>query len=150
MDKKQTIELVGIIAVVLSLIFVGFEINQNTNVARNQAYSDFTHRAQELGLQVASDDVLPVLLSRIYNGELQADFSMEDHIRIVQLFTSAVRAWESQYRSVQSGLLPADALVGVGGGLLINNDYFRASWPGMKAQYTEDFVSYFEDQPWNR
>ena len=143
-------EIVGVTAVVLSLIFVGIEINQNTNVARNQAYNDFTLRAQELALQVATDDVLPVLVSRIGDGELSSSFSSEEQVRIGQMFASAVRVWEGQYRSVESGLLPANVLIGVGEGILLNNDYFREAWPRMKHQFTEDFVIFFEAQPWNR
>ena len=142
-------EIVAVISVVLSLIFVGVEINQNTSVAQNQAYNDFTYRVQELGMQIATDEVLPGLVSRIGEGETRNDFSSEDRIRLGQLFTSAIRAWEGLFRAVQSGLLPASVLVGVGDGMILNNSYFREAWPNMRNQYTEEFVTFFEMQPWN-
>ena len=37
MNLDKLINIVGLVSVVLSLIFVGVEISQNTNVSRNQA-----------------------------------------------------------------------------------------------------------------
>ena len=44
MKTSRLAEIFGTISVVLSLIFVGVEINQNTNLSRNQAYLDFSER----------------------------------------------------------------------------------------------------------
>ena len=58
MKTSRLAEIFGTISVVLSLIFVGVEINQNTNLSRNQAYLDFSERVEEAGLQIATDDAL--------------------------------------------------------------------------------------------
>ena len=63
MKTSRLAEIFGTISVVLSLIFVGVEINQNTNLSRNQAYLDFAEGLKDLTLQIATDDVLPGLVA---------------------------------------------------------------------------------------
>ena len=150
MSNRQTLEVIGLISVIISLIFVGYEIRQNTNVARNQAYNDYSYRAQELLTEIATDEYLPKLITRVSNGELPEDFTDEERLRIIQIQNAAVRSWEGMYRSVQSGLLPIDILRGAGSGTILDNDFFRAIWPDNKFIYTEDFVSFFEEQDWNK
>ena len=74
MKTSRLAEIFGTISVVLSLIFVGVEINQNTNLTRNQAYLDFAESLKDLTLQVATDDVLPSLVARTVEGETVNDF----------------------------------------------------------------------------
>ena len=74
MKTSRLAEIFGTISVVLSLIFVGVEINQNTNLSRNQAYLDFSERVEEASLQIGTDDVLPSLVARTTAGETLNDF----------------------------------------------------------------------------
>ena len=152
MKTSRLAEIFGTISVVLSLIFVGVEINQNTNLSRNQAYLDFSERVEESSLQIATDDVLPGLVARTAEGETLNDFSLEDQVRLNSMQIAAVRVWESLFRSWQSGLLPEETITNtnIGGGVLLNNDYFREFWEEVKLQLTPDFVQFFEQQPWNQ
>ena len=152
MKTSRLAEIFGTISVVLSLIFVGVEINQNTNLSRNQAYLDFAEGLKDLTLQIAADDVLPGLVARTAEGETLNDFSLEDQVRLNSMQIAAVRVWESLFRSWQSGLLPEETITNtnIGGGIVLNNDYFREFWPEVKTQLTPDFVQFFEQQPWNQ
>jgi len=94
MKTSRLAEIFGTISVVLSLIFVGVEINQNTNLTRNQAYLDFAESLKDLTLQVATDDVLPSLVARTVEGETIDDFSLEDQVRLNSMQTATVRVWE--------------------------------------------------------
>ena len=152
MKTSRLAEIFGTISVVLSLIFVGVEINQNTNLSRNQAYLNFAEGLKDLTLQIATDDVLPSLIARTAEGETINDFSLEDQVRLNSMQIATVRVWESLFRSWQSGLLPEEAITNtnIGGGILLNNDYFREFWEEVKLQLTPDFVKFFEQQPWNQ
>ena len=151
MKTHRLAEIFGMIGVVLSLIFVGVEVNQNTNLSRNQAYLDFSESLKDLTLQIATDDVLPSLIARTVAGETRIDFSIEDQVRLNSMQIATVRVWESLFRSWQSGLLPEETIINtnIGGGILLNNDYFREFWKEVKLQHTVDFVLFFEQQPWN-
>ena len=81
--KRNTLELVGFVSVIASLIFVGMEIRQNTTAVRgatNQAISD---QATELYLAMATDRNLARLTVKLYDGALREDF---DPIDDMQLF----------------------------------------------------------------
>ncbi|MBK50991.1 MAG: hypothetical protein CMQ45_01230 [Gammaproteobacteria bacterium] len=151
MKTHRLAEIFGMIGVVLSLIFVGVEVNQNTNLSRNQAYLDFSESLKDLTLQIATDDVLPSLIARTVAGETRIDFSIEDQVRLNSMQIATVRVWEGLFRSWQSGLLPEETIINtnIGGGILLNNDYFREFWKEVKLQHTVDFVLFFEQQPWN-
>ena len=152
MKTSRLVEIFGTIGVALSLIFVGVEINQNTNLSRNQAYLDFAESLKDLTLQIATDEVLPSLVARTVAGETRNDFSLEDQVRLNSMQIATVRVWEGLFRSWQSGFLPEEAIsnTNIGGGILLNNDYFREFWEEVKLQLTSDFVQFFEQQPWNK
>jgi len=152
MKTSRLVEIFGTIGVALSLIFVGVEINQNTNLSRNQAYLDFAESLKDLTLQIATDEVLPSLVARTVAGETRNDFSLEDQVRLNSMQIATVRVWEGLFRSWQSGFLPEEAIsnTNIGGGILLNNDYFREFWEEVKLQLTPDFVQFFEQQPWNK
>ena len=82
MKNFRLAEIFGTISVVLSLIFEGVEINQNTNLTRNLASLDFTESLKELTLQIATDDNLPDLVARTLARETSNDFSLEDKVRL--------------------------------------------------------------------
>ena len=152
MKTSRLVEIFGTIGVALSLIFVGVEINQNTNLSRNQAYLDFAESLKDLTLQIATDEVLPSLVARTVAGETRNDFSLEDQVRLNSMQIATVRVWEGLFRSWQSGFLPEETIsnTNIGGGILLNNDYFREFWEEVKLQLTPDFVQFFEQQPWNK
>ena len=82
MKNFRLAEIFGTISVVLSLIFVGVEIHQNTNLTRNQVSLDFAESLKDLTLQIATDDNLPGLVARTVAEETSNDFSLEDQVRL--------------------------------------------------------------------
>ena len=149
-ELSDIAQVLAILGVIISLAFVGLEINQNTSLARNQAYLEYVESLKDLTLEIATDDALPGLIARLVEGEMEEDFSAEDNVRIPLFQNATVRVWEGLYRSWSAGYLPQDAVAIIGGGTLLNNDYFRQkSWPAIKVHFSPDFVTFFENQAWN-
>lgn len=146
---KDSLELVGIAAIVVSLVFVGYELRQSTAIARSDAYSSFSSQFLDLTIDAALDERMSTLISQVRQGALPEDFAPEDQVSIRIYQGAAVRVWEGLFRSVQAGVLPEDALESAASGMLINNEYFRSTWASTKHLYTSDFVAYFERLPWN-
>ena len=71
---KDSLELVGIAAIVVSLVFVGYELRQNTAIARSDAYSSFSSRFFELASNAALDKRMSGLISQVNQGALPGDF----------------------------------------------------------------------------
>ena len=149
-ELSDIAQVLAILGVIISLAFVGLEINQNTSLARNQAYLEYGESLKDLTLEIATDDALPGLIARLVEGEMEEGFSAEDNVRIPLFQNATVRVWEGLYRSWSAGYLPQEAVANIGGGTLLNNDYFRQkSWPAIKVHFSPDFVTFFENQAWN-
>ena len=147
---KDALELAGIAAIVVSLVFVGYELRQSTAIARSDAYSSFSSQFFDLASSVALDERMSGLISQVNQGALPEDFKPEDQVSIRMYQGATVRVWEGLFRSVQAGVLPEDALPeSAANGILINNSYFKTTWALTKQLYTSDFIVYFESLPWN-
>ena len=146
---KDSLELVGIAAIVVSLVFVGYELRQSTAIARSDAYSSFSSQFFELASNAALDKRMSGLISQVNQGALPGDFKPEERVSVRMYQAAAVRVWEGLFRSVQAGVLPEEALESAANSILINNNFSRPTWPSTKQLYTTDFIAYFESLPWN-
>ncbi len=147
---KSVSQILAVLSVIISLLFVGYEIRQNTAVARSDAYNVNASRLTELLTNIANDQRLSLLIAQIEDGMLPEDFSREDQISIRYILTAAVRNTEGVYRSAKEGVLP-DSLIESGPNVPIaDNDFFRSTWPTAKNKYSTDFIEYFESGAWNR
>ena len=61
-------ELVGITAIVVSLVFVGYELRQSTAIARSDAYSSFSSKFFDLASGAALDERMSGLISQVNQG----------------------------------------------------------------------------------
>ena len=120
---KDSLELVGIAAIVVSLVFVGYELRQSTAIARSDAYSSFSSQFFELASNAALDKRMSGLISQVNQGALPGDFKPDERVSIRMYQSAAVRVWEGLFRSVQAGVLPEEALESAASGILINNNF---------------------------
>lgn len=138
-------QVLATLSVVLSLGFVGFEIRQNTVVARITASQVFTQQLIDIN-QIVITDLYAPLNTRINAGELRDDFTPDELLRIDVTIESILRIWESLYRSVQAGVTDPEMIEGLRDGRgPFFNDYFRESWPDYKGAFTDDFVAFVEE-----
>ena len=101
---KDKLEIVGIVAVVVSLLFLAYEIRQNTDTAAAQAIFDLNEAARETQFLEATD---PGLVPLIIKAEKDFDaLSEEEQYRYrrwvfayLNLFESA---WNHHHRGVTS------------------------------------------------
>jgi hypothetical protein len=92
-ELSDIAQVLAILGVIISLAFVGLEINQNTSLARNQAYLEYVESLKDLTLEIATDDALPGLIARLVEGEMEEGFSAEDNVRIPLFQNATVRVW---------------------------------------------------------
>ena len=94
---KEAAELVGIVAIVVSLIFVGLEVRQSaaaTRGATQQALADAAREAS--GALVANQETADLTL-RFLRSDDWSDFSEVERFQIVLLFTTMLRVYESAH-----------------------------------------------------
>ena len=101
---RNIAELIAVVSVVLSLIFVGVELRQNTNVAKASSYREITEGLAEQRTFWASD---PEVVA-IYQAYAQGDISGLNDIQRTRLdfiVTSVFASYENAYFSRQYGVI---------------------------------------------
>ena len=80
-------QIIGFLGVILSLGFVAFEINQNTNLSRNQAYLQFGESLKDITIELATDDLLPDHIEELltYMGQFIADVDQHYFSKLVNI-----------------------------------------------------------------
>ena len=143
-------EIVGGIAVVLSLIFVGLGVRQtadetalNTQSIRASAYQDLIQQISEVNaLLIEIPELSRVRRVALDGGDL-------DSVTDIDLFNSfarlIVRHTDMAYYQYSSGLLEEDRFRSIAAPLvaeIFSNKYGLNVWNNMSSGFTEDFVNY--------
>lgn len=109
---KDTVELVGIFAVVASLVFVGVEVRQNSVATRSATNAAVKDAFSELNLAVASSPELARAMVSL--AENPDDALPEDRLRVLALWRALFHGWSNVHRQQLNGTVdPAlyDAVV---------------------------------------
>jgi hypothetical protein len=137
-------EIVGGIAIVGSLIYVGLQVDQNTRVARASANQAVTEQMREATTLLIAD---PGLLALVKKGEQDPEaLSEAEWDRFVEFVGLRFVSFETTYYSNQKGLLDAEMFDAW-------DNYFRTliKMPGYVAAYRRNpegfmksFANYIE------
>lgn len=141
--KRNTLELVGFVSVIASLIFVGMEIRQNTTAVRgatNQAISD---QATELYLAIATDRNLASLAVKLYDGVPRKDFDPIDDMQLFLTVMTGLRRVENIFLQLEDNILGERAFDRIGLSFYRSN-YGREIWVTNKQFFDRKFVPFFE------
>ena len=141
--KRNTLELVGFVSVIASLIFVGMEIRQNTTAVRgatNQAISD---QATELYLAIATDRNLASLTVKLYDGVSRKDFDPIDDMQLFLTVMTGLRRVENIFLQLEENILDERAFDRIGLSFYSSN-YGREIWETNKQFFDRKFVPFFE------
>ena len=144
LSAREVGEIVAILSVVLSLLFVGLQLRQNALVSRASAY-------QELGIAMAegwrlraSDRELNDLVFRA--GSTDPDdwskLTDSDIRRVRALVLSTLRIYQSAYLEVQEGLLRPEALQDLGIDAFSNTRLLQNMWPSVRGGLSAEFADY--------
>ena len=144
---RESAEVLAVIGVVSSLIFVAFEIRQNTQVSRAASVQAMADASIQVGLAMAADEPTTALMTKVLiDGAVPADFTPEENMKLRLLYVAALRANESRYRQTELGLLEnaQDWLGGAAG--IYRTAYFAERWPVYRSVLAEDFADYVESR----
>jgi len=146
-SKVSIKELVGFTGVVASLIFVGWEVNQNTVAARAAAYQVLGGTVADFWEETSRNPEQAVLLLRFFDEE-DAVFTETEEAIIITRMVSNLRRFETIWRQVDIGLLEPAVLQHLGNSAT-NGPAFAANqaryWPRVAPMMNPDFRAYIED-----
>lgn len=137
--KKSYIEIVGVGAVVVSLVFVAFEIRQNTNALRSASIQSIADMAFEatMGLSDNADLRQAYLLSN------SQDITDDQKLALDAWLNGLMRIQEMRYINFELGTISREDLGTVGArNRVYSNPYVQQYWTERKSEYSAGFQEY--------
>jgi hypothetical protein len=145
---QNTLALIGVI---VSLLFVGWEIRQNTKVARAAAIQATGDQILAWQTELATDADYIRMMTDLRTGGAFAELSPEDKVRYQVAVSATVRIMEGRYRQMKLGIIDPEDL-GVGGGTAnvnwFRSDHFLDWWRSRDRAdaWAPDFLEFFETE----
>ena len=145
MKKKETIEILGILAIIGSLIFVGIEIRQNSLQVKSSTYQSVSEQVNKLYMTIASDEKLSELVSELMvKDSLRNELNATDQIRLDFIVLTGCRRVENIYLQKLDGILSTKAFD------RIDLEFYRRpysiqAWEKYKTGFDSSFIDFFEE-----
>ena len=137
------IEVLGLVAVAVSLVFVGLEIRQNTIASRAAAYQEHGSHLANNWLTLAQD---PELV-RIYiaNEDNWDELTEVEKAQLTYAYIAILRSYETILLQVEEGLLDQDAMDRLGWGEAFKPGYqVQMLWPNIAVYLNPDIREHLE------
>ena len=133
-------------SVALSLLFVGYEIRQNTAVARGQTRQELAALNQEWLVLHSTDYEFSDLYTRVW--VLEEEVSDDDLRHANWAMRLNLRRLENVYFQYSEGLVDESALnsYGLQATRVFRTSRFRDFWQSSRGAYDPDFVEFFEER----
>jgi hypothetical protein len=135
--------------VILSLLFVAFQIQQTNAIARVQVSQDLATGMRDVSTAIMESPDLADVMSAVEAGASREDLPPAQRLRAQSFFVSVVRSWESLWLATEEGIVDKRALETVGGYGLVRSNFFRETWPMLRPAHDPRFVEFFEGLDWN-
>ena len=138
-------EIAGALGVIATLIFVGTEIQQNTDAIRTATVQAISDQDVTINLTYATDDRIADLFALTHDdSEAHKDeskMSYPDRIRLGMALRSALRRVENVYLHVQAGVLEPQALDRIGYAWY-QTDFVRDYWETAQNGFDREFIKF--------
>ena len=147
MIRKEIIEILGIVTIIGSLIFVGIEIRQNSLSIRGATYQSIAEQVTKLYMDVAADERLSELVSQMLpndNDTLRNQLNAADRLSLDFIVLTGLRRIENIYLQQSDGILSYKAFERIGLEFY-QTKYSKETWERYKAGFDSSFIEFFEE-----
>jgi len=144
-DLASIAEIVGAFAVVVSLIYVGVQVNDSTSAVRSASANDANVAVQSWYLQVGSDQQTSALFYKVLMSEEVA--SKEEEFQFLMMFHGAFLAFQNSYLLAEEGTIDPELREGLTGAILIVKDTpgMERYWRQRRITLHPRFVQYVDE-----
>ena len=136
----QLAEIAGGIAVLITLVFLLFEVRRNTTVTRSTAQYSQVDAIVAVNLAVATDPIIAPLITRANDD--YSSLTSEEQLRLQTLYVNYFNLWHASYWNNREKLLN-DSSFGLWDkgltGMLVTHKGCSAAWDSMQYFYDEHF-----------
>jgi hypothetical protein len=136
-------EVAGVVAVVVSLLYLSRQIRMSNQLARAEASRTPTSDLNMLNASFGSNPAFQSALRKAIEGLERRDFEPDDRVLLDLYFVSVTNIYEQLVREVREGILDEQAL-DFGGKGLFELPFYRTSWPILRPFLSSSFVVEFE------
>ena len=146
MSKKEIIEILGIVTIIGSLIFVGIEIRQNSLSIRGETYQSIAEHVTKLYMDIATDERLSELVSQMLSNEndtLRNQLNAADRLSLDFIVLTGLRRIENIYLQQSDGILSNQAFERIGLEFY-QTKFSRQTWDKYKTGFDSSFIDFFE------
>ena len=144
-DLASIAEIIGAFAVVISLIYVGVQVNDSVSAVRSASANDANVAVQNWYLQIGSD----AQTSNIFYDGLTSEESLPTHdeFQFLMMFHGAFLAFQNSYLIAAEGTIDVELLNGLTGAIVLVKDLpgMRRYWRQRKSTFHSEFASYVDD-----
>ena len=134
-------EIVGVLGVVASLVFVGIEIRQNTQAVRGATYQSLSGASVDLLFYVADHPELNAQLDAWGRGE---ELPASTRARVEAVVLAYLRHLENAYYQMEEGTLKPELLENWAGNPTFSVPGFQEFWSQRRGAFSEGFRDYIE------
>lgn len=140
MDRKEVRETIGVTAVVLSLLFVGLEMRQNTKILQAQTRDAITSKQLETVSWAATD----LQTSRIFRIGWDGTEALDpdEAWQFMTLAQGIMREWENSHYQARLGLFTREEIEARQEAWrqnMVASAGFREVWEGQRLRFAESF-----------
>ncbi|MFK7865478.1 MAG: hypothetical protein AB8B95_14780 [Pseudohongiellaceae bacterium] len=142
MNEKQKllIEIIGVMGIVLSLVFVGMQLNFEAEVALSEQYANRAESIKsDLRTRLESEALMSALEIRWEFGERPSWWNEEYERQVTVSDASAKQVWANIY-NIQLGLYQADNLYFQYQQGLLDEEFWKISRDNVKESLQDSFV----------
>tara|TARA_Y100001936_G_scaffold8075_1_gene7190 strand:+ start:55 stop:519 length:465 start_codon:yes stop_codon:yes gene_type:complete len=148
MNKKTIIEILGLVALIGSLIFVGIEIRQNSLAVRGATHQSISEQVTKLYMHVATNERLSKLVSQMLPGDTSDDnlrnqLNAADELSLDFTVLTGLRRIENIYLQESDGILSDKAFERIGLEFY-QTPFSREAWEKYKTGFDKSFINFFE------
>ena len=143
MKNRKFIEIIGLLSVIGSLIFVGLEINQNTAAIRGATQQEVSYQISEMYKMGVENEKIAFIMSQAYDGIRKSDLSSTDYTRFWLFSMMGFRRVENIYLQYKNGFLDEDAFDRIGMGFY-QTPLVREIWDERRKAFDPEFAAFFE------
>ena len=141
MNKDAVRETLTGLGVVLSLIFVAFEIRANTEAVRGATIQGIAD--QYLDITLSSMETAEVRFGWAKAAAGRADeLTLDEEIALNWYYNGILRIAENRFRQVELSLIDFDVISG--GAPEFRSPFFRTYWEARRALYSADFAAHVD------
>lgn len=141
------VEVIGTLAIIVSLVFVAYELRQSNRLGRLEAMQSLADGWLSSGLEISGNNELASLLARISSGATQSEFDEAENYQAMSFMYMADHFWQLRFNQLKLGLLKAeDYSFPNPTNLTYNSNFHREVWPAIRKDFNEKFAEFWEQR----